>query len=78
MRRVKRVEENAEIIAGAGIETEIIAASVRNHMHITDCALAGADIGTVPYKVVEQMAHHAMTDAGIRKFQEDYRAVFGE
>ena len=73
VRGVELVEEIAEIFAVAGIETEIIAASVRNPMHITDCALAGADIATVPYKVLEQM-----TDAGIRKFQEDYRAVFGE
>ena len=77
-RGVERGGEIAEIFAVAGIETEIIAASVRNPMHITDCALAGADIATVPYKVLEQMTHHPLTDAGIRKFQEDYRAVFGE
>ena len=78
VRGVELVEEIAELFAVAGIETEIIAASVRNPMHITDCALAGADIATVPYKVLEQMTHHPLTDAGIRKFQEDYRAVFGE
>ena len=78
VRGVELVEEIAEIFAVAGIETEIIAASVRNPMHITDCALAGADIATVPYKVLEQKTHHPLTDAGIRKFQEDYRAVFGE
>ena len=78
VRGVELVEEIAEIFAVAGIETEIIAASVRNPMHITDCALAGADIATVPYKVLEQMTHHPLIDAGIRKFQEDYRAVFGE
>lgn len=78
VRGVELVEEIAEIFAVAGIETEIIAASVRNPMHITDCALAGADIATVPYKVLEQMTHHPLTDAGIRKFQEDYGAVFGE
>ena len=78
VRGVDLVSEIAEIFAVAGIETEIIAASVRNPMHITDCALAGADIATVPYKVIEQMTHHPLTDAGIRKFQEDYRAVFGE
>lgn len=78
VRGVDLVSEIAEIFAVAGIETEIIAASVRNPMHITDCALAGADIATVPYKVIEQMTHHPLTDAGIRKFQEDYRAVFEE
>ena len=75
---VELVQEIAEIFAVAGIKTEIIAASVRNPMHITDCTLAGADIATVPYKVIEQMTRHPLTDAGIRKFQEDYIAVFGE
>ena len=78
VRGVDLINEIAEIFDVAGIETEIIAASIRNPMHITDCALAGADIATVPYKVIEQMTHHPLTDAGIKKFQEDYIAVFGE
>ncbi|HBR04973.1 MAG TPA: fructose-6-phosphate aldolase [Lachnospiraceae bacterium] len=60
------------------INTEIIAASIRNPIHITDCALAGADIATVPYKVIVQMTKHPLTDSGIIKFQDDYRAVFGD
>ena len=72
------IAEIAQIFEVAGIETEIIAASVRNPMHVTDCALAGADIATVPYAVIEQMTHHPLTDAGIAKFQADYKAVFGE
>ena len=60
------------------IDTEIIAASIRNPIHVTDCALAGADIATVPYKVMVQMTKHPLTDAGIEKFQADYKAVFGE
>ena len=60
------------------IHTEIIAASIRNPIHVTDCALAGAHIATVPYKVIEQMTKHPLTDAGIEKFQADYKAVFGE
>ncbi len=60
------------------IDTEIIAASVRNPIHVTDCALAGADIATVPYGVIEQMTKHPLTDQGIEKFQADYKAVFGE
>ena len=60
------------------INTEIICASVRNPMHVTDCALAGADIATVPYKVIMQMIHHPLTDEGIVKFQNDYKKVFGE
>ena len=72
------ISEVAEIFNIHGIDTEIIAASIRNPMHVTDCALAGADIATVPYKVIEQMTHHPLTDAGIEKFQKDYLAVFGE
>ena len=60
------------------IHTEIIAASIRNPIHVTDCALAGADIATVPYKVIVQRTKHPLTDAGIEKFQADYKAVFGE
>ena len=72
------VSDIAEIFNIHGIETEIIAASVRNPIHVTDCALAGADIATVPYAVLEQMTKHPLTDAGIEKFQADYRAVFGD
>ncbi len=68
----------SEIFQIYGIESEIIAASVRNPIHITDCALAGADIATVPYSVIEQMTKHPLTDQGIAKFQADYKAVFGE
>ena len=55
----------------------LLAARVRNPIHVTDCALAGADIATVPYKVIEQMLHHPLTDAGIEKFKADYTKVFG-
>lgn len=67
-----------EIFQMHNIETEIIAASVRNPIHVIDCAKAGADIATVPYKVLEQMTKHPLTDQGIAKFQADYKAVFGE
>ena len=60
------------------LHCEIIAASVRNPIHVTDCALAGADIATVPYKVIEQITKHPLTDAGIEKFKADYVKVFGE
>ena len=77
--QIYEVEGIAEMFAAAGdIDTQIICASVRNPMHVTECALAGADIATVPYKVIEQMTHHPLTDAGIAKFQADYKAVFGE
>ncbi len=60
------------------ISAEIIAASVRNPIHVTDCALAGAHIATVPYSVIEQMTKHPLTDIGIEKFKQDYMKVFGE
>ena len=72
------IREIADIFAVAGIKSEIIAASVRNPIHVTDCALAGADIATVPYSVIEQMTKHPLTTEGIKKFQADYLAVFGE
>ena len=68
----------ADVFTMHNIKTEIIAASVRHTTLVTDCALAGADIATVPYKVIEQMTHHPLTDQGIAKFIKDYVAVFGE
>lgn len=72
------IEDIADIFANYDLDTEIIAASVRNPVHVTECALAGADIATVPYSVIEQMTKHPMTDIGIEKFKKDYLAVFGE
>ena len=66
------------IFENYGLETEIIAASIRSTVHVNDCALAGADIATIPYSVIEQMTKHPLTDQGIEKFQKDYKAVFGE
>ena len=72
-------EHGTELIRTiAEIRTRIIAASIRNPIHVTECALAGADIATVPYGVLKQMLAHPLTDAGIIKFQKDYQAVFGE
>ena len=78
MAGIDLVSDIAEIFAVHDIETEIIAASVRNPIHVIDCARAGADIATVPYGVLVQMTKHPLTDQGIIKFQEDYRKVFGE
>ena len=73
------IEQISDMFANyPDISTEIIAASIRNPIHVTDCALAGADIATVPYAVIEQMTKHPLTDQGIAKFQADYKAVFGE
>ena len=74
------IRQISDIFSIGDIDAQIIAASVRNPIHIMDCALAGADIATVPYKVIEQMTHHPLTDQGdqgIAKFQDDYRKVFG-
>ncbi len=71
------IRQISEIFAVGDIDSQIIAASVRNPIHVIDCALAGADIATVPYKVIEQMTHHPLTDQGIEKFQADYKKVFG-
>ena len=68
----------SEIFSVQNIDTKIISASVRNPIHIIDCALAGADIATVPYKVIEQCIKHPLTDIGIEKFKKDYISVFGE
>lgn len=60
------------------IETEVICASVRHPMHIVECAKTGADIATVPFKVLMQMVKHPLTDIGIERFRKDYEAVFGK
>ena len=78
MAGIDLIRDIAEIFDIYGYDTEIIAASVRNPIHVTDCALAGAHIATVPYSVIETMINHPLTTAGIEKFQKDYIAVFGE
>ena len=78
VRGIDLIREISEMFSIADLDTEIIAASVRNPIHVTDCALAGADIATVPYNVLMQMVKHPLTDQGIEKFKKDYIAVFGE
>lgn len=72
---VNLIRDIVTIFKNYALDTEIICASVRNPIHVTDCALAGADIATVPYSVIEQMTKHPLTDQGIEKFQRDYKAV---
>jgi len=72
------IEEIVEIFANNDIDTEIIAASVRNPIHVVECAKLGCDIATVPYNVIKQMLKHPLTDIGIEKFKQDYYKVFGE
>ena len=75
---VELIEDIADVFMTHDIKTEIIAASIRHAIHVIDCARAGADIATVPYKVLMQMTKHPLTDQGIEKFKKDYIAVFGE
>lgn len=60
------------------ITTKVICASVRHPMHVLECAKLGADIATVPYKVLMQMVQHPLTRTGIEKFCQDFEAVFGK
>jgi len=71
------VREIINIYSGYGIETEIIAASIRHPVHVTEAALAGSDIATVPYKVILQMLKHPLTDIGIEKFLADWKKIPG-
>ena len=68
----------AEIFSVHGIKTEIIAASVRNPIHVIDAAKAGADIATIPYELVMQMLKHPLTDQGLDKFKADWESAFGK
>ncbi len=64
----------SDIFAVHGLETEIIAASIRHPMHVTEAALRGAHIATVPYKVLMSLFHHPLTDKGIEAFLKDWNA----
>ncbi|GHU61946.1 putative transaldolase 1 [Clostridia bacterium] len=75
---IELIRDIADIFSIYQFDTQIIAASVRNPIHVTDCAKAGADIATVPYPVLEQMVNHPLTTQGIEKFKKDYEAVFGQ
>ena len=67
------IKDIAEIFKVHNIETEIIAASIRNPIHVIDCARVGANIATIPYDVIKQMINHPLTDLGIEKFLADYQ-----
>ena len=67
------VREIVDAYRQQGIKTKVLAASLRHPMHVTQAALAGADIATMPFKVLEQMYKHPLTDIGIERFMADYR-----
>ncbi|MGG5460865.1 fructose-6-phosphate aldolase [Clostridium sp. B9] len=75
---IEIVSQIAEMFALHGIDTEIISASVRNPMHVLDSAMAGSHIATIPYNVIVQMIKHPLTDAGMKKFIEDYNKAFNK
>ena len=67
------VEDIAIIYDNYGFETEIIVASVRNPVHVLEAALIGADIATIPFKVIQQLIKHPLTDIGLEKFLADWK-----
>lgn len=69
------IDDIAQIFCNYDIKTEIIAASVRHPIHLVECAKAGADVATIPYKVFNQMLKHPLTDIGIEKFLKDWESV---
>ncbi|OHB30347.1 MAG: fructose-6-phosphate aldolase [Desulfuromonadaceae bacterium GWB2_53_15] len=69
------IEEIRTIFDNYGYTAEIIVASVRNPIHVLNSALIGADIATIPFSVMIQLAKHPLTDAGIKKFLEDWQSV---
>ena len=75
---IELVKSISKIFKGFNISTEIIAASVRNPIHVIEAAMAGADISTIPYNLIIQMAKHPLTDSGLEKFKADWELTFGK
>lgn len=75
MNGMNLIEEIVDIFDTHGIETEIIAASVRHPIHVIEAARLGAHIATIPYSVIVQMSKHPLTDAGIERFLKDWEGV---
>lgn len=71
IRKIRAIYDNY------GYETKILAASIRHPKHMVECALAGADVATVPFSVIKQMMSHPLTDVGLEKFLADYKKAFG-
>ncbi len=69
------IEDIRTIFDNYGYEAEIIVASIRNPVHVLNAALIGADIATIPYSVIMQLTKHPLTDAGLKKFLEDWEKV---
>ena len=71
IQRIRQIYDNY------GYKTKILAASIRHPKHMVDCALAGADVATVPFSVIKTLMNHPLTDVGLKKFVEDYKKAFG-
>ena len=71
------VREIIQIFDNYGMETEIISASIRHPMHVKEAALAGADIATIPFNVIEKLSQHPLTDIGIERFLDDWNKTQG-
>ncbi len=69
------IDDIGTIFDNYGFETEIIVASIRNPIHVLDAALMGADIATIPYKVIQQLIKHPLTDIGLEKFLADWKKL---
>ncbi|MGM0603809.1 MAG: fructose-6-phosphate aldolase [Bacillota bacterium] len=71
------VREIVQIFDNYGMDTEIISASIRHPMHVKEAALAGADIATIPFNVIEKLSQHPLTDIGIERFLDDWNKTQG-
>jgi transaldolase len=71
------IQKIRQIYDNYGLQTKVLAASIRHSKHLVDCALAGADVATVPFSVIKDMMKHPLTDTGLKKFVEDYQKAFG-
>ena len=69
------IEQIVTIYENYGYETEVLVASIRNPVHVLDAALIGADIATIPFKVMEQLINHPLTDIGLEKFLADWKKM---
>lgn len=75
---VHLIREIVQIYGNYGIKTNVLAASLRTSVHVIECAKAGAQIGTMPFKVLDMMFNHPLTDKGLEQFLKDYAKVFQE
>ena len=67
------IADIVQIYDNYDFDTQVLAASIRHPMHIVDCALAGADVATIPFKVIKQLVQHPLTDKGLDAFLSDWK-----